>query len=57
MKTLATILAVALYVLLLATILIDPKLIGYGCQGSTLPQLANEESDFPICQEIVRFRS
>lgn len=28
------------------------KLVGYGCAGASGPIYANEESDFPMCDDI-----
>ena len=33
-------------------IIIQPRLIGYGCDGTPLPQFAQYESDFPACERI-----
>lgn len=33
-------------------IVIQPRLIGYGCKGSSLPLFAKYESDFPACERI-----
>lgn len=57
MKNLICALVFGLLVFASITLLINPKLIGYDCEGKFLPQLANEESDFPQCAKIVRFRS
>ncbi len=32
----------------------SPRLIGFGCDGSHIPQLARYESDFPQCERIER---
>jgi hypothetical protein len=29
-----------------------PRLIGFGCNGSSIPMLARYESDFPRCDDI-----
>jgi hypothetical protein len=57
MKNLVCALIFGFLVFASITLLINPKLIGYDCEGKHLPQLANEESDFPQCAKIVRFRS
>jgi hypothetical protein len=45
--------AVGLLVLIVASIIVvQPKLIGYGCDGSSLPKFAQYESDFPHCTSI-----
>jgi len=33
-------------------IVIQPRLIGYGCDGTSLPLFAQHESDFPACERI-----
>jgi hypothetical protein len=32
-----------------------PRLAGYGCAGAAGPIYADEESDFPICREILAY--
>jgi len=31
-----------------------PRFIGYGCEGTYVPQLAKEEDHFPRCERIER---
>jgi hypothetical protein len=45
---LATVLVI--HVLLFAYI--QPRLIGYGCEGAVGPLFAAEEGHFPVCKEI-----
>jgi hypothetical protein len=33
-------------------IVIQPRLIGYGCDGKSNPMFAKYESDFPACERI-----
>ena len=42
-----------LIVLIIASIVIvQPRLIGYGCDGRSLPTFAQYESDFSACERI-----
>ena len=42
-----------LVVLIIASlIIVQPRYIGYGCEGSDLPLLAQYESEFPACERI-----
>ena len=42
-----------LVVLIIASfIILQPRYIGYGCNGSDLPLFAKYESDFPACKRI-----
>lgn len=34
----------------------QPALIGYGCEGTSGPIYADEEDQFPICENIERNR-
>jgi hypothetical protein len=44
---------VGLLVLIVASIMVvQPRFIGYGCDGSSLPKFAQYESDFPHCTSI-----
>ena len=33
-------------------IIVQPRHIGYGCNGASLPMYAQYESDFPACERI-----
>lgn len=45
-------LATALAVLILATLAVQPRVIGWQCDGKLLPQLAGEEDELPPCKVI-----